>query len=377
MLEIYEDELEKIISGLEQELDSLLKERKRMFFTFKLDRQVLRIKNLLKKYKSAGKKLKDKPKTRKTIIFIRELIRKILGLNLIASKLLTERKDVEQEESLLAKQESKEYVNSKESPENSEEKETAVKKSKEKNSKPQSLPGKESLFTHVDKEDISSLPSIYPTTLDVHLVSLLELEKSANDFAFIQSPKETKTVNHDHDKSLNKKIEEPIRHVKTIVESKVPGHMVHLTEEIKKHHDALLNILNKETILDTKEHQLRESNLYNTKQLYLLNNYLLHNQGKRKSKNTITSLEFAPLLIGSLVKLEVLMQAIEKYLLYLAKAKKQKNLAEKYHVEMKKYGGITRIEYLARIKNQQDLNASYVQKHKLSKAFGNTRQGNL
>ena len=52
MIETYQEELEKIISSLEQELNDLLKERKKKLFTFKLDKQVLRIRNLLNKFKA-------------------------------------------------------------------------------------------------------------------------------------------------------------------------------------------------------------------------------------------------------------------------------------------------------------------------------------
>ena len=61
------EELEKIISSLEQELDDLLKERKKKLFTFKLDKQVLRIRNLLNKFKAESKTLTNKTITNPVI----------------------------------------------------------------------------------------------------------------------------------------------------------------------------------------------------------------------------------------------------------------------------------------------------------------------
>ncbi len=307
MIEAYQDELEKIINGLEQELNNLLKERKKRFFTLRLDRQISRIKNLLKKYKAESKTSTSKVKAKKTISFIRSLIRKILEINLMTSKLLIERKKV--------KQKSKQIKDEKESDVDYKDGNELVKKNNLQN-----LTKGKSISTIIEKEDIDSLSEtsyIHPKILDVHLISLLELEKAANEFVFQHPAKATKK-HHTHHQFFNEDSE----------------HRFSLTEEIKKYHHDLLNVLNKKTEIDTNERQPHESNLYNTKQLYLLNNNLLHLKEKMSIQHQLP--DFTPLLIKPLIKLEILMHVIEKYLLSLAKPQNTQTFVEKYQAEMKK-----------------------------------------
>ena len=125
------------------------------------------------------------------------------------------------------------------------------------------------------------------------------------------------------------------------------------------------------------EDQLRESNSYNIKQLYLLNNYLLRNQEKKTCEDKSSFLEFIPLLVTPLLKLEVLMQAIKKYITSSSGIKKQKITTEKTKLDAKEYSGITRLEYLARIKSQRETASSYVEKHKQGKAEAHRNHGSL
>jgi hypothetical protein len=358
-MEAYDEELEKIIGELELELDNLLKQRKNMFFTFRLDTQILRIRNLLKKHKGENKKSKEKPQIKKTIAFIRGLIRRILGLNSTASKILKERKqikkidDKEDSESKDEKEETKQKGNKEEVGSKNNDTKSDKKKPKE-----QKLLGKESLFTHVSKEDLGLIASIHPKTLDVHLLPLLELEKSASEFTS-KYPK----------KEMDIKIQSP--------NNKEIDSAIHLNEDIKKYHDSILNILNKPTRVDMNEDQLHESNSYNIKQLYLLNNYLLHNQERKSYEGKSSFLEFIPLLVTPLLKLEVLMQAIKKYITSSSWVKKQKVTAEKTKLDAKEYSSITRLQHLARIKTQQDTTSSYVEKHKQGKAEAHRNHGSL
>lgn len=279
MIETYQEELEKIISSLEQELDDLLKERKKKLFTFKLDKQVLRIRNLLNKFKAESKTLTNKIRTKKAINFIKSLIRKILELNLITIRSLIERKK--------AKQKSKE----KESDAETQDNDKLIKKSNQQN-----LTEEESLLTNINQEEISSLLSL----LDVHSISLLELETEAN----------------------------------------------------------------------LKENQLYKSNSYNASQLDLLRNNLLNRQEKINIQHQDKLPNFTPLLINHLLKLEKLLQVIEKYLLSLAEINNAETFVGKYQIEMKKHDKVSEIERLVRVKKKLDANPSYVKKLKSSKSSG-------
>ena len=286
MIETYQEELEKIISSLEQELDDLLKERKKKLFTFKLDKQVLRIRNLLNKFKAESKTLTNKIRTKKAINFIKSLIRKILELNLITIRSLIERKK--------AKQKSKEKENDAETQDN----DKLIKKSNQQN-----LTEEESLLTNINQEEISSLLSL----LDVHSISLLELQTEAS----------------------------------------------------------------------LKENQLYKSNSYNASQLDLLRNNLLNRQEKINIQHQDKLPNFTPLLINHLLKLEKLLQVIEKYLLSLAEINNAETFVGKYQIEMKKHGKVSEIERLVRVKKKLDANPSYVKKLKSSKSSGHLQHSKL
>jgi hypothetical protein len=288
MIETYQEELEKIISSLEQELDDLLKERKKKLFTFKLDKQVLRIRNLLNKFKAESKTLTNKTKTKKAINFIKSLIRKILELNLITIRSLIERKK--------AKQKSKEKESDAETQDKDNDK--LIKKSNQQN-----LTEEESLLTNVNQEEISSLLSL----LDVHSISLLELETEAS----------------------------------------------------------------------LKENQLYKSNSYNASQLDLLRNNLLNRQEKINIQHQDKLPNFTPLLINHLLKLEKLLQVIEKYLLSLAEINNAETFVGKYQIEMKKHDKVSEIERLVRVKKKLDADPSYVKKLKSSKSSGHLQHSKL
>jgi hypothetical protein len=355
MIEAYQDELEKIINDLEQELNDLLKEREKRFFTLKLDRQIARIKNLLKKYKAESKTSASNVKANKTISFIRSLIRKILEINL-TNKRLIERKKV--------KQKSKQIKEEKESNSDYKDDNESVKK----NNLQKLAKGKS-----IEKEDIDSLSEvqyIHPKILDDHLISLLELEKAANELVFRHPDKVNKKDHIYHEFFNNENSEKSINHLKD------SEHRFSLTEEIKKYHHNLLNVLNRKEI-DTIEKQPQESNLYNTKQLYLLNNDLLHLKEKVNIQHQYQLPDFTPLLIKPLIKLEILMHVVEKYLLSLARPQNTQIFVEKYQTEMKKNNKEVKIDRLTHLKDRTNANSSYVEKHKLNKIVGNGHSNNL
>jgi hypothetical protein len=355
MIEAYQDELEKIINDLEQELNDLLKEREKRFFTLKLDRQIARIKNLLKKYKAESKTSTSEVKAKKTISFIRSLIRKILEINLITNKRLIERKKI--------KQKSKQIKEEKESQADYKDNNESVKKNNLQKSKGKSI----------EKEDIDSLseaPYIHPKILDVHLISLLELEKATNELVF-QHPDKANKKHHIYHTFFNENSEKSIDYLKD------SEHRFSLTEEIKKYHHDLLNVLNRKTEIYTIEKQPQESNLYNTKQLYLLNNNLLHLKEKVNIQHQYQLPDFTPLLIKPLIKLEILMQVVEKYLLSLARPQNTQSFVKKYQTEMKKNNKEVKIDLLTSLKNRTNANSSYVEKHKLNKIAGTKHFNNL
>jgi hypothetical protein len=103
----------------------------------------------------------------------------------------------------------------------------------------------------------------------------------------------------------------------------------------------------------------------------------LHNQERKSYEGKSSFLEFIPLLVTPLLKLEVLMQAIKKYITSSSWVKKQKVTAEKTKLDAKEYSSITRLQHLARIKTQQDTTSSYVEKHKQGKAEAHRNHGSL